>query len=111
MLFRSLVYISVDGQEIIKASQTKTALDYFRKLCMGNDKVVPELVAEFDKETKGNKKMDAFVKLLAKTMEEVKGVQEEIGLDSLATPGGTMLFANAVQQEESLDLVSYLIIK
>jgi hypothetical protein len=44
-------------------------------------------------------------------MEDVKGIQEEIGLDSLATPGGTMLFSNEIQNEESLELISYLIIK
>jgi hypothetical protein len=44
-------------------------------------------------------------------LDEVKGIQEEIGLDSLATPGGTTLFADAINQEESLELVSYLIIK
>ena len=106
-----LVYISLDGSEIIKGVQTKTALDYFRKLCMGNDKIVPELIAEFEKETRGNKRMDAYVKLLKKSMDEVKGIQEEIGLDSLATPGGTVLFANAIEQGESLELVSYVIVK
>ena len=106
-----LVYISLDGSEIIKASQTKTALDYFRKLCMGNNQILPELVDEFDKETKGNKKMDSYVQLLKKIMEDVRGIQEEIGLDSLATPGGTMLFSNEIQNEESLELISYLIIK
>ncbi len=106
-----LVYISLDGSEIIKGVQTKTALDYFRKLCMGNDKIVPELIAEFDKETKGNKRMDVYVKLLKKSMDEVKGIQEEIGLDSLATPGATMIFADTIQQAESLELISYILIK
>jgi hypothetical protein len=53
-----LVYISMDGSEIIKASQTKKSLDYFRKLCMGNQQILPELIEEFEKETKGNKKME-----------------------------------------------------
>jgi len=106
-----LAYISLDGTEIIKGAQTKTALDYFRKLGMGNDKVATELITEFDKETKGNKKMDGYIQLLRKTLDEVKGIQEEIGLDSLATPGGTTLFADAINQEDSLELVSYLIIK
>ena len=106
-----LAYISLDGTEIIKGAQTKTSLDYFRKLGMGNDKIATDLIAEFDKETKGNKKMDTYIQLLRKTLDEVKGIQEEIGLDSLATPGGTTLFADAINQEESLELVSYLIIK
>ncbi len=55
--------------------------------------------------------MNTYVKLLKKSMDEVKGIQEEIGLDSLATPGGTMLFADTIQQEESLELISYVIVK
>lgn len=106
-----LVYISKDEKDIIKATQTKLALDYFRKLCMGNDKVLPELIAEFDKETKNSKKMDSFTKLLNKSIKEVIGVQEEIGLDSLATPGGTNLFKNSSGNNDSLELISYLIIK
>jgi hypothetical protein len=106
-----LVYISLDGKEIIKASQTKTSLDYFRKLCMGNHKVLPELIDEFEKETKGNKRMELYTNLLHTTMMEVVGVQEEVGLDSLATPGGTVMMNNSLSQEENLELISYLIIK
>jgi len=106
-----LVYISLDGNEIIKASQTKTSLDYFRKLCMGNYKVLPELIDEFEKETKGNKRMELYTNLLHTTMKEVIGVQEEVGLDSLATPGGTVMMSNSISQEENLELISYLIVK
>lgn len=106
-----LVYISLDGTEIIKASQTKTSLDYFRKLCMGNHKVLPELIDEFEKETKGNKRMEPYTNLLHTTMKEVVGVQEEVGLDSLATPGGTIMLSDSINQEENLELISYLIIK
>jgi len=106
-----LVYISLDGNEIIKASQTKTSLDYFRKLCMGNHKVLPELIDEFEKETKGNKRMELYTNLLHTTMKEVIGVQEEVGLDSLATPGGTVMMSNSISQEENLELISYLIVK
>lgn len=106
-----LVYISLDGEEIVKASQTKLVLDYFRKLCMGNDAILPELIAEFDKETKGNKKMEVYAKLLKTSMLEVIGVQEEVGLDSLATPGGTTLLSDTLNKEENLELISFLIIK
>ena len=106
-----LVYVSLDGKEMVKASQTKLALDYFRKLCMGNNKVLLDLVEEFNKETMGNKKMAVYTKLLMASINEVAGVQEEIGLDSLATAGGTTMIADAVKQEDAIELVSYLIIK
>lgn len=106
-----LVYISNKGEALVKASETKQALDYFRKLCMGNSKVLMDLVEEFNNETKGNKKMESYTKLLKVAIQQAVGVQEEVGLDSLATPGGTSVIANAIQQEESIELVSYLIIK
>jgi len=106
-----LVYMSIDGEDIVHATQTKLALDYFRKLCMGNNSILPELVAEFDKETSGNKKMDAYVSLLKTAIDEVMGVQEQVGLDSLASPGGTTLFKDAIDSRNSIELVSYLIIK
>lgn len=106
-----LVYISLDGTEIVKASQTKLVLDYYRKLCMGNDKIMQNLITEFNKETKQNKKMDVYAGLLKTAMREVMGIQDEAGLDSLATAGGTSLFQNELAKEDNLELISFLIIK
>ena len=106
-----LVYVSQDGEEIIGASQTKLALDYYRKLCMGNDGILPDLIEELEIETKSNKNMDAYVQLLQKSIKEVVGVKEEVGLDSLATAGGTDLFGESKTKKDTLELVSYLIVK
>ncbi|MCY2687576.1 helicase-related protein [Salinimicrobium sp. TH3] len=106
-----LVYISEDGSEMVKASLTKIALDYFRKLCMGNDKILPSLIEAFNKETSYNKDMKTYVKLLKTAIENVVGVQEEVGLDSLATPGGTTMMSDSLKQSDKIELVSYLIIK
>lgn len=106
-----LVYTSIDGTHTVKPNQSKKALDYFRKLCMGQDGVLSDLVAQFEKETKGTKKMSAYTKALQNMMKAVVGVQEEIGLDSLASQGGTTLLSKTLSNEENLELVSYLIIK
>jgi hypothetical protein len=106
-----LVYSSLDGTKIVTATQTKLALDYFRKLCIGQSSVLTDLVALFDKETKGDKKVDAYVKALQTAIQEVAGVQEEIGLDSLASRGAVNLLSKSINQEETLELISYLVIK
>ena len=106
-----LVYVSLDGLHIVKASQSKKALDYFRKLCMGHAGVLTDLVAQFDKETRGTKNMEAYTNVLQKAIQQVEGVQEDIGLDSLTTRGAVSLFSKAVNNEETLELISYLIIK
>jgi hypothetical protein len=105
-----LVYISRDGEEIVKATQTKLALDYFRKLCMGQDKALQPLIAEFERETGGTRNMGTYVSLLEKAIGEVSDVQEEIGLDSLANPGGT-LFQDNIENEDNLELVASLYIR
>lgn len=106
-----LVYASLDGEDMLTATQTKVALDYFRKLCMGNDKVLPDLVAQFNQETKATKKMEAYTKLLKKSIKQVAGVQEEVGLDMLATRGTVNLLNKNANNDDALELVSYLIIK
>lgn len=106
-----LVYISADGSQMVKASQSKLALDYFRKLCMGNNKVFPDLIEEMNKETKNIKNMSRYTQLLDKAIEDVVGVQESIGLDSLATPGTTTLKGNTALQKENLELIAYLIVR
>jgi superfamily II DNA/RNA helicase len=106
-----LVYISKDGEEIVKATQTKLALDYFRKLCMGEDRVLQPLIAEFERETSGTRNMGQYVRLLEKAVNEVADVQEEIGLDSLANPGGTILINDNIEKEGNLELVASLYIR
>jgi superfamily II DNA/RNA helicase len=106
-----LVYISMDGTTIVTASQTKKALDYFRKLCMGQNQVLPDLVAQFEKDIKGNKKVSAFAKALQTSILEVKGVQEDLGLDSLASRGAVNLISKNMNKEDTMELISYLVIK
>lgn len=106
-----LVYLSLDGSEVVSVTQTKLALDYFRKLCMGNDEALEGLIAEFDKETKHGENMTQYQELIQKAIAEVVGVQENIGLDSLASVGGTSMSKQAGDASEQVELVSYLIIR
>ena len=55
--------------------------------------------------------MEAYTNVLQKAIQQVEGVQEDIGLDSLTTRGAVSLFSKAVNNEETLELISYLIIK
>nr|MDA3853944.1 DEAD/DEAH box helicase [Bacteroidales bacterium] len=106
-----LVYMSLDGTQVVNASQTKVALDYFRKLCMGSPKTLPLLIEAFNKETRYSKKVEEYTQLLRSAMKEVGGVQEQLGLDSLLDPEGTSIAADSAGRGGELQLVSYLIIK
>ena len=105
----NLCYINQEGNMFIPANNPKRCLDYFKKLCLGKNEVLPLLVASFDKETKAGKNMDAYSQLLQIAITHLKGVDDESGLDSLAMPGGTKL--NKSFASNNYELISYLVIK
>jgi superfamily II DNA or RNA helicase len=104
-----LCYINQNGASFIAANNPKRCLDYFKKLCLGKNEILPELISAFDKETKGNKKMDAYVELLKAAIVNIKGADDEAGLDTLATPGGTKM--NKELGKNDYELISFLVIK
>ncbi len=106
-----LVYVSMNGREVVKASNAKQTLDYFRKLGMGNEKILPELIKDFRIETRHDKNMKQYRDLLQIAIDDIIGVKDEIGLDSLATPGGTSFTASSLSKKEDLKLIAWLIIK
>lgn len=53
--------------------------------------------------------MDMYTSLLEKALANVKGFNEEIGLDSLADPGGTTFSQKDI--EIPFELISFLIVK
>jgi SNF2 family DNA or RNA helicase len=106
-----LIYKSLNGSQNIKSSQPKITLDYLRKLCVNEDELNPRVIEKFEDRTSNLRKMDEYQSLLKESISEVRGVQEEIGLDSLATSGGTLFSDNEDFGNENIQLVNYLIIE
>lgn len=104
-----LCFISSDGEIFVPANNPKKSLDYYKKLCLGKKEVLSELMDTFNRETRQGKNMEEYKELLQIAMEHVQGVEEEVGLDSLAHAGGTMM--NLFQKNQSFEIVSYLIVK
>ncbi len=105
----ALCYVSEIGEVFIPANNPKKCLDYFKKLCLGNTEQLPSLLAEFTKETRHGKAMDKYVELLNKALGDIRGAEDEVGLDSLATPGGTAIRKKDIQAP--FELISYLVVK
>lgn len=76
---------------------------------MDKKDVLTDLMDTFNRETRQGKNMEEYKELLQIAMEHVQGVEEEVGLDSLAHAGGTMM--NLFQKNQSFEIVSYLIVK
>ena len=84
------MYKSLNGSQNTKISQPKLTLDYLRKLCIQSTEIDADVIETFYSKTSGYKHMGTYQELLKSAIQEVNGVQEEIGLDSLATAGGTL---------------------
>jgi len=70
-----------------------------------------DVIQLFENKTSGMKNMKDYQELLKSSIQEVKGVQEEIGLDSLATSGGTIFRGSDDLGDNSIQLINYLIIE
>lgn len=105
----SLCYVNEAGEIFIPSNNPKRCLDYLKKLCLGKTETVSHILAEFTKQTKGGKNMDIYTKLLDSAMKNIKGADEELGLDSLASPGGTAITKKDINAP--YEIISFLVIK
>ena len=104
----ALCYVTNEGDVFIPASNPKKCLDYFKKLCLGNYHVLLPLIMEFNRQTKNGKAMEHYVALLNTALDNIRGNEDELGLDSLATAGGTAFHKKDI--DTPFEIVSYLII-
>lgn len=105
-----LVYVKESGEVLLNFIQSKKILDIYKKVCLGENSLFPDLISEFNRETNNAKDMSKFTNFLEKTVENIVGKEEEKGLDSLFSFGETML-NNSVQNMDDFELISFLVIK
>lgn len=106
-----MAYVKEDGEIIYNYSNVKKILDIYKSLCIGKDKVLNDLVEEFNEETKNQKKMDKYKDLLTDVTNDIVGKIEEqdtLNIFSLGDLSG--MLDNNTNQEE-FEIVSYLVIK
>lgn len=106
-----MAYVKEDGEILYNYSNVKKILDIYKALCIGNNKVLNDLVEEFNEETKNQKKMDKYKDLLTDVKNDILGKIEEqdtLNIFSLGDLSG--MLDNNTNQEE-FEIVSYLVIK
>jgi ERCC4-related helicase len=106
-----MVYIQADGTVRYNYLHTKKILDYYKKLCVGEDQVLAELAAIFNQETNDGRKMKPYSDLLEAAIQNLAGKVEEAGVASLFSKGGTSLSNQTMSGLEDFELISFLIIK
>jgi superfamily II DNA or RNA helicase len=105
----NLCYMNDQGEVYIPGTNPKRCLDYFKKLCLGKQELLPDLLAIFSEETRAGKNMGGQARVLQAAITHLKGVDDELGLDTLAMPGGTRL--NKSDISIGYELISFLVIK
>lgn len=105
-----LVYIKESGEVLLNFIQSKKILDIYKKVCLGEKEIYPDLISEFNRETNNAKDMSKFTNLLEKIVENIVGKEEEKGLDSLFSFDETIL-NKSIQNMDDFELISFLVIK
>lgn len=106
-----VVYMRMDGTVKINYMYAKQVLDFFKKLTVGKKTVNQSLVDEFYEETNGGKEMSTYSEILSKAIEAIRGKQDEVGMDSLFSPGGTNIQTELLDDLDDVELISFLIIR
>lgn len=106
-----VVYMRMDGTVKINYMYAKQVLDFFKKLTIGKKTVDQLLVDKFYEETNGGKDMSAYSEILSKAIEAIRGKQDEVGMGSLFSPGGTSVQTELLDDLDDVELISFLIIR
>ena len=106
-----LVYIGEDNTVKYNYMNSKKVLDFYQKLCLGKDKVLHDLVKDFNMETNNGKDMEKYSSLLVETIENILGKKQEAGVKSLFSKGGTATVKQDINGLEEFELITFLIVK
>lgn len=106
-----LTYVSSEGELVLSFTQSKKILDVYQKLSSSETEVFVDLVNDFKKETKQGKDMSDYVELLESAVQEIVGKNEEKGIASLFTAGGTASLNEEIRSLDDFEVISYLVIK
>lgn len=105
-----LVYVSDDGSIILQFTQVKKILDILKKIANSGKSISESAIERLNKETKNGNDMSHYQVLLGKAIHALTGAAEEKGVESLFSPGGTVMSKNSFKGIDDFEVVSYLIL-
>ncbi|MCK9171703.1 MAG: SNF2-related protein [Treponema sp.] len=106
-----LLYVTQNGDVQLTYLHARQILAMYKKVCAGQNRVLPELVAQFDRETGNGHHMKAYSALLEKAISILKEKKQETGIKSLFSKGGTQLQKSGYAGSEDFELVSFLVLR
>lgn len=105
-----LVYVKNDGSVLLQFIQTKKILDLLKKMSIHGKSVDGIATTRFFGLTRGGSDMSQYRDLLSKAVQALTGAAEERGVESLFSPGGTVINKNSFKGMDDFEVVSYLIL-
>ncbi len=105
-----LVYIREDNTVKHNFIHAKKILDILKKQCIRQSIPDQDAVGVFNQQTGHAKDMDQYRGMLETAIHSIVGKEEEKGVESLFSRGGTVLSKDTFQGIEDFEVISYLII-
>jgi SNF2 family DNA or RNA helicase/chaperonin cofactor prefoldin len=105
-----LVYVSNDGSVVLQFTQTKKILDLLKKISIHGKSVDNKATARFSRLTRSGSDMSRYQHLLSKAVQALTGAAEERGVESLFSPGGTVINKDSFKGMDDFEVISYLIL-
>jgi SNF2 family DNA or RNA helicase len=105
-----LVYVKNDGSVLLQFTQTKKILDLLKKMSIHGKSVDGIATTRFSGLTRGGSDMSQYRDLLSKAVQALTGAAEERGVESLFSPGGTVINKNSFKGMDDFEVISYLIL-
>ncbi|WDP92369.1 MAG: DEAD/DEAH box helicase family protein [Desulfobacter sp.] len=105
-----LVYVNNDGSVLLQFTQTKKILDLLKKMSIHGKSVDGAATTRFSGQTRNGSDMSQYRNLLSKAVQALTGAAEERGVESLFSPGGTVINKNSFKGMDDFEVVSYLIL-
>lgn len=106
-----LVYVSNDGEIVVKNTDPKKILDTLKVSCSPYSKPIDTLVAQFNQKTESGNNMSYYSSLFEKAAQDIKGVVEEKGINSLFTLGKTSINKESIKGLEDFELITFMVIE
>ncbi len=105
-----LVYVKNDGSVHLQFTQTKKILDLLKKMSIRGKSVDGVATARLSSLTRNGSNMSHYQTLLSKAVQALTGAAEERGVESLFSPGGTLINKNNFKGMDDFEVISYLIL-
>jgi superfamily II DNA or RNA helicase len=108
-----LIYIKQDGTVRYNYMNIKQILDMYRSLCFGVKNPYQDICNIFNKETNDGENMDVYAELVQKAVKEITSVYRKKSAIGLTNNRKAVIapIENQIHNEESFELITWLVIK